>query len=387
MKNNLHFLFAMLTLLEGSNLAAAQGASFFRISGPAATAIIAFRPDGTLVWSNALTGTNYTIQTATSLAGGGNWVDYEKPGPPGTPITNTKIIDPNPPAGMAFIPAGWFTMGDSLGDAASAGIFDETPLHTVDASAFYMDQNAVTLGLWQQVYNWAVSHGYSFANPGSGEAANQPVEMINWYDCVKWCNARSEMERRTPAYYTNGEQTVVYRSGEIDLDNSCVNWNAGYRLPTESEWEKAARGGLGGQRFPWGNIISWNWANYIGDPYSPYRSGGYTYDLGPGGYNPAFDDFTSPVGSFVPNGYGLYDMAGNVWQWCWDWYGLYSSDPQTDPRGSTSSYFDRVIRGGAWNSDAFGCRTAYRAKIVPGFNSWGLGASNVGFRSVLSPDQ
>jgi formylglycine-generating enzyme required for sulfatase activity len=82
------------------------------------------------------------------------------------------------------------------------------------------------------------------------------VKAVDWYDCVKWCNARSELEGRIPAYYTDAMQTTVYRTGRWDVDNSSVNWNAGYRLPTEAEWEKTARGGASGQRFPWGNTIS-----------------------------------------------------------------------------------------------------------------------------------
>jgi formylglycine-generating enzyme required for sulfatase activity len=88
------------------------------------------------------------------------------------------------------------------------------------------------------------------------------VVVVDWYDVVKWCNARSEMEGRTPAYYTSAEQTTVYRSGQTDVDNAWVNWTAGYRLPTEAESEKAARGGASGQRFPWGDTISWGQANY-----------------------------------------------------------------------------------------------------------------------------
>ncbi len=287
------------------------------------------------------------------------------------------------PSGMALIPAGSFTMGNCMDP--NEGSDDELPLHTVYISAFYMDKNDVTWALWQQVYNWAIIHGYTFDNAGSGKAANHPVQTVNWYDCVKWCNARSEMEGRTPAYYTSAAQTTVYRTSQVDLQNDWVKWNSGYRLPTEAEWEKAARGGLSGQRFPWGNTISWSQANYYT---YPLLAGGYAYDVNPtGGFDPTFNGggypFTSPVGDFAPNGYGLYDMAGNVWQWCWDWYGPYSSGSQTDPHGPipiSGPY--RVIRGGSWNLEAFVCRTAFCFVNYPT-----NGDCFIGFRSVLPPGQ
>ena len=158
------------------------------------------------------------------------------------------------PSGMVVIPAGSFTMGDSLDGDSS-----DLPLHSVYVSAVYMDKYLVTYALWQQVYQWATSHGYSFDYSGSGKAASHPVQSIDWYDCVKWCNARSEMEGRTPAYYTDAGLSVRYRSG---LVAPFVNWQAGHRLPTEAEWEKAARGGLSGHRFPWGDTITEAQDNY-----------------------------------------------------------------------------------------------------------------------------
>jgi formylglycine-generating enzyme required for sulfatase activity len=290
-------------------------------------------------------------------------------------VTANDATLPPPPSGMVLIPAGSFQMGDSLD-----GETDALPLHSVYVSAFYMDANLVSYALWRQVYQWAISHGYSFDLPAGGKAANHPVQSIDWYDCVKWCNARSEMEGRTPAYYTSAGQAAVYRSGDVDVQNDWVNWSAGYRLPTEAEWEKAARGGLSGKRFPWGNTIDWSHANYYAYPV------GYSYDLAPtSGYDPTFNDgvypYTSPVGHFAPNGYGLYDMAGNVWEWCWDWYGSYAGVAQSDPRGALSGS-RRVVRGGCWRDVAVDCRAAGRFFSWPAY--W---LDFYGFRSVLPPGQ
>ena len=280
-------------------------------------------------------------------------------------------------SGMALIPAGSFTMGDAF----SEGYSDELPVHTVYVSAFYMDRYEVTKALWDDVYNWATNNGYNFGSAAWAKASSHPVLFVTWFDAVKWCNARSEKEGRTPAYYTSAAQTAVYRSGQVNVDNSWVKWNAGYRLPTEAEWEKAARGGTGGHRFPWSDAdtITHSRANY-------YSSSSYAYDVSPTrGYHPTFsgvNPYTSPVGYFAPNGYGLYDMAGNVWEWCSDWYGSYSSSSQTDPRGPTSGSY-RVARGGSWsNDDAIICRAAYRDYGDPVLRGY-----HVGFRSVLPPGQ
>jgi formylglycine-generating enzyme required for sulfatase activity len=275
------------------------------------------------------------------------------------------------PAGMALIPAGAFMMGDSLdGDELLFGQRingDATPTVEVEVSAFYMDKNLVTFSEWQSVYSWATKHGYSFVHAGSGKAANHPVRTVDWYDTVKWCNARSQQAGLTPVYYTDAGLKQVYTDGEID--SVYANWAAnGYRLPTEAEWEKAARGGLSGQRFPWGNTISEDQANYHSTDEEP------SYDLGPRGFNAAFatggEPFTSPVGHFAANGYGLYDMAGNVQEWVWDWSAAYAGG--SDPRGPASGTA-RILRGGSWQSYAAIPRVANRWPLKPPLSGDGIG--------------
>ena len=199
--------------------------------------------------------------------------------------------------------------------------------YSLTVSSFYMDRTEVTKAQWDTVYNWAIAHGYQFDNAGSGKASNHPVQRVNWYDCVKWCNARSQMEGKTPCY---------------NLSTWSCDFNAnGYRLPTSNEWEYAARGGLHGRRFPWGDTINHNYANYLANERGfPYDTSSYyppeaTFNPT---FHPSYDyggyPYTSPVGSFPSNGYGLYDMSGNVWEWS---------------NTLSASGSGRGFRGGSWD--------------------------------------
>ncbi len=254
-------------------------------------------------------------------------------------------------ASMVLIPGG-----------TNAGTDPDFGPYSLTVSSFYMDQYEVTKALWDEVYTWAVANGYSFDNPGSVKAVSHPVHAVNWYDCVKWCNARSQKEGRPAVYTVNG---AVYRTGQAD--NVVQTAVAGYRLPTDTEWEYAARGGVASWRFPWGDTITHSQANYV-------SSSSYSYDTSPTrGYHPTYNDgvhpYTSPVGSFAANDYGLYDMSGNLWEWCFGWHPGYE--------GSS-----RVVRGGSWDAYSDDCRDGDRGSGWPEHPY-----VNVGFRTVLPPGQ
>jgi len=356
---------ANLTSLNANNLASGT-VPLGQLSGitggqlAAATWQLATNLNGgnAVLASNVVSGISITNAFITNSIFAGN----------GGGLTNVTAATLAIPQGMALIPAGTFSMGDSLD-----GESDATPTMNITVSAFYMDLNLVSYAQWQSVFFWATNHGYGFVNAGAGKAANHPVQTVDWYDSVKWSNARSQQAGLTPVYYTDAKLTQVYTNGEV---TTYMNMSAnGYRLPTEAEWEKAARGGLKGQRFPWGNVITENLANYYG------ATASYSYDLGPNGYNTAFTNgvspHTSPVGYFAPNGYGLYDMADDVIEWCWDWYGTpYGQPTNTNPTGPAAGS-NRVMRGGDCLDAALTARCAYRQPFSPINN-----LQELGFRCV-----
>ncbi|MCK9435790.1 MAG: formylglycine-generating enzyme family protein [Synergistaceae bacterium] len=217
-------------------------------------------------------------------------------------------------------------------------------------SNFKIDKYEVTYPIWTEVRDWAISHGYSDLASGSDgrnpNGTNNPVVGISWYDAVKWCNARSEKEGFTPAYYTDSTKATVYRIGSIDINIDAVNWAVnGYRLPTEAEWNFAARGSNNsmGYTYSGGNdieAVAWYSLN----------AGSTTHD----------------VGLKLPNELGLYDMSGNTDEWCWDWYTtVYPNGGSVDPKGPSTTQSLRVLRGGIFYWGKANCDIDFRNDKYP----------------------
>jgi formylglycine-generating enzyme required for sulfatase activity len=244
---------------------------------------------------------------------------------------------------MVSVPAGTFTMGRTTG----TGYNDETPTHSVTLDAFYIGKYEVTQADWYAVMN---------NNPSEFTGNNnRPVEMVSFYAVLVYCNKKSMNEDLVPAYSISGS-TDPDDWGAIPTTNSAA-WNAvtcnlnatGYRLPTEAEWEYAARGAV-------------NTPDYL---YSGSNTPGDVAWYGANSGN-----MTHEVGGKAANALGIYDMSGNVQEWVWDWYGAYSSAAQTNPTGPASNVNNRrVVRGGSWNSASN--YTVGMTDIRIPFRNWG----------------
>jgi sulfatase modifying factor 1 len=249
------------------------------------------------------------------------------PGAGPEPYTNTgwaaAIIHEKSGIELVYIPAGTFTMGSPQGEEGRDG--DEGPQHQVTLSqGFYLGKTEVTQAQWEKVTGQNPS---DFQNAGP----TAPVENVSWDDCQAFCEAAG----------------------------------SGLRLPMEAEWEYACRAGTT-TAFHYGDSLHASMANFDGN---------YPYGEGKKGEN---RKSTIAVGQFNPNAWGLYDMHGNVWEWCHDWYGDYPAGAVRDPRGPDSGA-NRVLRGGCWNYYAGDCRSAFRFGLGPGFRY-----SNFGLRVACS---
>jgi len=237
---------------------------------------------------------------------------------------------------MVLLEAGRFTMGDENEIDA--------PPHEVAISSFYIDKYPVTQEQYEKIMN---------DNPSRWKGGKNPVEQVRWSDAVKYCNARSLKEGLQPCY---------------DLNTWQCNFEAnGYRLPTEAEWEYACRAGS-------------KTAYFFGD--SPSKISDYAW------VDENSNGKPHPVGQKKPNPWGLYDICGNVWEWCNDFYQVdyYQQSPTEDPRGPKEGE-TKVVRGGAWKFSADSCRSGYRYNEAPGYSDVCFGYDIYGFRCVKNANR
>jgi formylglycine-generating enzyme required for sulfatase activity len=237
---------------------------------------------------------------------------------------------------LVLIPPGTFTMGSPPGEKGHDRY--EIQHRVTLTRGFYMGSTEVTQGQYRTATG---------KNPSHFKGDDRPVEMVSWHDAVGFCKKLTEQER------------AAKKIGSGDS----------YRLPTEAEWEYACRAGTTTPFF-FGRTISTDQANYDGD---------YVYKNGRKGVNRGQ---TIKAGSFPPNAYGLYDMHGNVWEWCWDRYRKYPEEPVVDPTGPRVGSF-RVSRGGSWLYGPIFCRSALRFRYDPSYRFDSLGFRVVLVRSAL----
>jgi len=306
------------------------------------------------------------LATSCGGGGGGGCDDYEAPvaenGGSGSGIAPA-------PEGFVTVVGGTVTGGSQFtleGQTADylKGVF--VAGRTVTLSPFYICDHEVTQAEYQSVMG---SNPSSFSSsPASGETqAKRPVEMVSWYDAIMYCNERSKNEGLNPCYAVNGKTDTSqwgytpHAGGSISGEIKCNITANGYRLPTEAEWEYAARGGASG-------CSASNPTDYAGTDDSAIL----------GNYAWYSESKTHEVGKKLPNPLGLYDMSGNVWEWCWDWYSdTIAAGTATNPSGGSSGS-DRVLRGGCWINEAVSCSVAFRGSGYPGYRR-GYG---IGFRVV-----
>ena len=264
------------------------------------------------------------------------------------------------------------TVGNHRSPEDQVGFSDEHPAHEASLEPFYLQSRETTKAEWDTVRNWGLTNGYADLPEGSNgsgatlsEAGLHPVVGVSWFDAVKWCNARSEMDGVFPAYYLDELARIPCRTGETA--SIFAHWEgSGWRLPSEQEWELAARGGLENQDYPW-HATSAFFAENISSNQARFNA-----------------PSTLPPGQFSPNPCGLHDMAGNAAEWCWDWYDPHfygSSNSVAYSRGPDAPPLERAksVRGGSWRSGLSDLRVAARGMANPSrhFN-------HVGFRTARS---
>jgi len=241
------------------------------------------------------------------------------------------------------IEGGTFIMGSSSEEAGRGS--NETQ-HHVTVSTFYMSKYPITQSEWIEIMGF--KDGLE-----KGEGPNHPVYFISWYDAIEYCNKRSLKEGLTPAYDINKTRKDPNNKSTVDKDKWTVKWNKnanGYRLPTEAEWEYACRAGTE----------------------TAYNTGSDKISDNIGWYKANSGNMTQPVGRKSPNKWGLYDMHGNVWEWCWDWYGEYEVADKKNTNGPVFGDY-RVVRGGSWDSGARYLHSADRLYESPNKRTYFIG--------------